>query len=90
MTDDLAMDAVSRYAADGDVAVMALRAGNDLIITSDYRTQIPRTIQAVKSGIVSEETIDEACLRVLRWKLELGLLEISEDGTLRAALLPRS
>lgn len=90
MTDDLAMDAVAAYASDGDVAVMALRAGNDLIITSDYRTQIPRTIQAVKSGIVSEETIDEACLRVLRWKLELGLLEVSEDGTLRAALLPRS
>ena len=36
MTDDLAMEAVSAYAGDGAVAVMALEAGNDLVLTSDY------------------------------------------------------
>lgn len=80
MTDDLAMDAVKAYAADGNVAVMSLQAGNDLVVTTDYRTQIPRVIQAVKDGVLEEKTIDEACLRVLRWKLELGLLELPEDG----------
>ena len=38
MTDDLAMEAVAAYSADGAVAVMALEAGNDLVITTDYRT----------------------------------------------------
>lgn len=87
MTDDLAMEAVARYAADGAVAVMSLQAGNDLVVTTDYRTQIPRVIQAVKDGVLEEETIDAACLRVLRWKLELGLLELSEEGTLESNLL---
>ena len=86
MTDDLAMDAVKAYAAEGDVAVMSIQAGNDLVVTTDYRTQIPRVIQAVRDGALEEEAVDAACLRVLRWKLELGLLERTEEGTLRSAL----
>ena len=86
MTDDLAMDAVRVYAADGNVAVMSIQAGNDLVVTTDYRTQIPRVIQAVRDGALEEEAVDGACLRVLRWKLELGLLELTEEGTLRFAL----
>lgn len=86
MTDDLAMDAVKAYAAEGNVAVMSIQAGNDLVVTTDYRTQIPRVIQAVRDGALEEEAVDAACLRVLRWKLELGLLEQTEEGTLRSAL----
>ncbi len=85
MTDDLAMEAVSRYAVGGDAAVLSLQTGNDLVVTSDYRTQIPRAIQAVKDGTLEEGRIDEACLRVLRWKVELGLLELTEDGGLGPA-----
>ena len=74
MTDDLAMDAVKAYAEDGAVALMALQAGNDLIITTDYRTQIPLVIEAVKSGVLSETALNTACRRVLVWKQALGLL----------------
>lgn len=74
MTDDLAMDAVAAYAQDGAVAVMALEAGNDLIITTDYRTQIPKVLEAVENGTLSMDTIDTACHRVLTWKQALGLL----------------
>lgn len=87
MTDDLAMGAVSEYAKDGAAAVMALRAGNDLVVTADYRSQIPHVIQAVKSGELEEEIINAACRRVLRWKVELGLLELSEGGELKSTLL---
>ena len=75
MTDDLAMDAVAAYAEDGAVAVMALEAGNDLVLTTDYRTQIPKVIEAVENGTLDEAAIDAACRRVLRWKQALGLLE---------------
>lgn len=89
MTDDLAMGAVSQYAAEGNAAVMAIQAGNDLVVTTDYRTQIPRVIQAVKDGELLEKTLDAACLRVLRWKLELGLLELTEEGTLVSTVMPQ-
>ena len=53
---------------------LALEAGNDLVITTDYRTQIPKVLEALESGALSEETIDTACRRVLTWKQNLGLL----------------
>ena len=88
MTDDLAMGAVSAYAADGNAAVMSLQAGNDLVVTTDYRAQIPRVIAAVEEGELPESVIDTACLRVLRWKLELGLLELTEEGKLVSTVIP--
>ena len=75
MTDDLAMEAVSAYARDDAVAVMALEAGNDLVLTTDYRTQIPKVLDAVENGTLEEAVIDAACRRVLRWKQALDLLE---------------
>ena len=71
MTDDLAMDAVDAY---GSAAVLAVQAGNDLIVTTDFEEQIPLVIDAVKSGTLSEDTIDQAVRRVLGWKYDLGLL----------------
>ena len=76
MTDDLAMDAVAAYAGEGAVAVMALEAGNDLVLTTDYRTQIPRVMETVETGTLDEAVINTACRRVLQWKQSLGLLQI--------------
>lgn len=74
MTDDLAMRAVADYTGDGAAAVMALVAGNDLLITADYRSQIPKVLEAVENGGLSEEAVDCACRRVLTWKQALGLI----------------
>lgn len=74
MTDDLAMDAVAAYAGDQSPAVMAVKAGNDMIITTDFQTQIPEVIQAVKSGEIDEAQIDQSVTRILQWKYDLGLL----------------
>ena len=74
MTDDLAMDAVAAYSEDGAVAVMSIQAGNDLVLTSNYRTQIPKVLEAVENGTLSMDTIDAACRRVLTWKQALGLI----------------
>ena len=74
MTDDLAMEAVAAYSEDGAVAVMSLQAGNDIVLTTDYRTQIPKVLEAVDNGTLEEELIDTACRRVLRWKQALGII----------------
>ena len=74
LTDDLAMDAVEAYAEDGSVAVLAVLAGNDMIVSTDYRTQIPLVLEAVAEGTISKAMIDQAVSRVLGWKYDLGLL----------------
>lgn len=78
LTDDLAMDAVEAYAADGSVAVLAVQAGNDMIVTTDFETQIPQVISAVESGAMDMDLIDSAVSRILGWKYDLGLLNNTE------------
>ena len=75
VTDDLAMDAVKSYAQNGSAAVLALLAGNDMIVTTDYQEQIPQVIAAVQSGEIDEREIDAHVFRVLHEKQALGLID---------------
>ena len=74
MTDDLSMEAITQRYGAGEAAVLAVLAGNDMVVTTDYRTQIPLVIAAVEDGTIPERTIDQAVSRVLGWKYDLGLL----------------
>lgn len=85
MTDDLAMAAVQSYAGNGSAALMALKAGNDMVLTSDYRTQIPQILAALEDGRLSERDIDAACRRVLLWKQSLGMLTENQPYSAEAA-----
>ena len=75
ITDDMGMSALETYTADGTATVMAIQAGNDMIMTADYREQIAQVILALEDGTLTEERIDESVLRILQWKMELGILE---------------
>ena len=74
LTDDLAMDAIDQYAETGSAAVLALQAGNDMVVTTDFTQQIPQVLQALADGTLSQEVVDRAAARVLGWKYDLGLL----------------
>ncbi len=68
MTDDLAMDAVKTYVENGEAAVQAVLAGNDMIISSDFVKQKQEVINAVNSGKIQEDMINKAVKRILAWK----------------------
>ena len=71
ITDDLAMDAVSGIV---DVAVFAVRAGNNLIITTNYEESFNSIKTAVKDGEITEDDIDKLVFKVLAWKYYKGLM----------------
>ena len=73
MTDDLAMDAVKSYVQDGQAATLAINAGNDLLITSDFDTMYKEVLNSYKDGEISEDTINKAVLRIIAWKYESNL-----------------
>ena len=77
MTDDLSMEAIGGIASSGWAAVLAVQAGNDLIITSDLETQHESVVQAVRDGTLTETQIEEHVKRVLDWKVKLGLMQYS-------------
>lgn len=76
ITDDLQMDAIYDYVDNEEAAIKAILAGNDLICTTDFETQIPAVIAAVQNGTISLNQIDESVYRIIKLKSNLGLLEI--------------
>ena len=75
MTDDLIMEAITDYTGGENAAVLAVQAGNDMLVSSDFVTQYNAVLNAVKDGTISEERIRESAVRVIRWKMDLGLME---------------
>ena len=77
LTDDLAMEAIVLYAKSQkqSPAVLALAAGCDMVVTTDFQTQVAQVLSALESGTLSQERVDEAVRRVLGWKYDLGLLK---------------
>lgn len=73
MTDDLAMGAVTDYCGGTPPAVQALNAGNDLLLVTDLQGNYQALQAALEDGAVSQERLEDAVLRVLEWKLALGL-----------------
>ncbi len=56
-----------------DAAVVALRAGNDIIMTTPEF--LDGAIQAIRRGMLTEAEIDRPCARLLALKFRLGLFE---------------
>ena len=63
VTDDLVMDGIREFTGDAQAAVLAVQAGNDLLCCTDFETQIPAVLEAVKKGELPERQIDESVLR---------------------------
>ena len=75
MTDDLAMQAITKYTGTDAAAVAAAKCGNDILCCSDVEAQYPAVIAAVQSGEIPEEQIDASVKRILKKKQKLGLLK---------------
>lgn len=74
ITDDLAMDAITDTYGNGECAVLAVLAGNDLLCCTYYSVQYEAVLEAVQTGRIPMETLDSAVIRILRWKKALGLI----------------
>ncbi|MDD6316281.1 MAG: glycoside hydrolase family 3 N-terminal domain-containing protein [Clostridia bacterium] len=74
VTDDLYMDAIRQFTSAPEAAVLAVEAGNDLVCCTEFEQQVPAVVDAVRSGRISESRIDDSVLRILLWKIDLGIL----------------
>ncbi|MDE3721003.1 glycoside hydrolase family 3 N-terminal domain-containing protein [Nocardiopsis sp. N85] len=75
-TDALNMEGVRQRHSDGENAVLALEAGVDqLLMPPDPTAAVAAVKEAVETGRLTEERIDESALRVLALKEKRGVLE---------------
>lgn len=76
MTDDLIMDAITQFTGDKSAAVIATKAGNDLLCCSSVDTQYPAVLKAVNNKEIPMSQINASVKRILKWKINLGILDI--------------
>jgi len=74
ITDDLIMEAITDVYGSGEAAVLAVLAGNDMLCSSDYAIQYTAVLDAVKSGRIPLNQLQESVARILLWKFKIGLL----------------
>ena len=76
VTDAQNMGAITDYYSPAEAAVAALSAGVDLILMpADLQAAVDGVLEAVDSGQLPAERIDESVTRVLAMKYEYGLLQ---------------
>lgn len=72
ITDSLSMGAIYYNYTPAEAAVLAFNAGADvLLMPADFMEAYDAVLEAVKSGEISEERLDESVLRILRAKQNL-------------------
>lgn len=75
ITDDLSMKGITNYTDGKNAAVLAVNAGNDILISSELENDRNAILEAVKNGSIEEETINKAVKRILSWKYNMGLIK---------------
>ncbi len=75
VSDSLQMGAVTNYAVHHHVYrdVEAFKAGNDVLLSSDYKRGIPELRRALKKKQISYHHLDQSVYRILKMKQKLGL-----------------
>ncbi len=68
ITDDLAMGAISKKYNINEAATLALQAGNDMLLTSDFINMYNIILSNVKDGIIDKELLKTAVTRIIAWK----------------------
>lgn len=74
MTDDLMMGAITKHYDEGEAAVQAVLAGNDLLLTAWSEHQYDAVLEALQAGRISRDALVASATRVIQWKMDLGLL----------------
>ena len=80
LTDDLSMDAITKYSGNLSPAIIAINAGNDILLTNQLNEHLSAAIEAVKNNTISMDTINRACKRIIAWKIKyLGAKFVEEN-----------
>ncbi|MDE5588097.1 MAG: glycoside hydrolase family 3 [Acetatifactor sp.] len=75
ITDSLQMKAVTDSYGSGQAAVLAVQAGVDILLCpANLEEAVGALLDAVETGVISEERLNESVLRILKLKEEMGIL----------------
>jgi beta-N-acetylhexosaminidase len=74
------MEGITAYYTEAQAAAMAVEAGSDVLMgpttSADVASMILGIKQAIDSGEISQQRIDDSVRRILMLKYQMGLLPI--------------
>ena len=80
MTDSLTMEGITAYYTEAQAASLAIEAVSDILMgastPNDVANMITGIKQAMASGVISQQRIDDSVRRILLLKYQMGLLHI--------------
>jgi beta-N-acetylhexosaminidase len=80
VTDSLTMEGISAFYNEAQAAVLSIEAGDDLLMgaasPADVASMINGIKQAISSGQISMQRIDQSVARILLLKYQMGLIHI--------------
>jgi beta-N-acetylhexosaminidase len=83
MTDSLTMEGITAYYSEDQAAAVAVEAGSDLLMGASTPADVASMIQGIKqamdSGAISQQRIDDSVRRILMLKYQVGLLPIPNN-----------
>ncbi len=83
MTDSLTMEGITAYYTEAQAAALSVEAGSDLLMgattSADVASMIQGIKQAIDSGEISQQRIDDLVRRILMLKYQMGLLPIPKN-----------
>lgn len=74
LSDDIDTLKDKEFGSESELAVKALKAGNDLIMTSSPQVYFEAILNAINNNEISENSLDLSVLRVIAWKQSLGII----------------
>ena len=80
LTDSLTMEGITAYYTEAQAAALAVEAGSDLLMgassPADVASMITGIKQAIASGTISQQRIDDSVRRILMLKFHMGLITV--------------
>ena len=91
VTDALMMGGVTKYATAEEIAVLAVKAGADiLLMPEDPEIAIESIYQAVRSGNITEERIEQSLQRIEKAKLDKELRDLGNEFNIEQLSQPQN
>lgn len=88
ITDDMEMDAITRYIDLGEAAVQSIKAGADIVLISTHGYHVPlivRSIErALQEGRLTEERLDDSVIKIVELKLRYGIMDLVNGAIIPA------
>ncbi len=87
-TDALNMQAIADHFGPADAAVRAIQAGADILLMPvELKKVIAGVLEAVRTGEISKERIEQSLGRILTLKIKRGIMKEEDPETVEARLI---